>query len=138
VLAPGRKLGATVNIPELHWSAQAVPHYDYLLDDAEAGAMLAGDHCIPLCLPQAARFVWHKLYSSTQRRGSPEKPAKDRQQALLLGAVLADTDALAIRIAFKDAPTAMVAPIRPLLKTLAGSVRKHPVLEDVLRECLDG
>jgi hypothetical protein len=32
----------------------------------------------------------------------------------------------------------MVAPIRPLLKTLAGSVRKHPVLEDVLRECLDG
>ncbi|PKO84522.1 MAG: hypothetical protein CVU17_02705 [Betaproteobacteria bacterium HGW-Betaproteobacteria-11] len=138
VLAPGRKLGATVNIPELQWSAQAVPHYDYLLDGAEAGAMLAGAHCIPLRLPQAARFVWHKLYSSTQRRGAPEKAAKDRQQALLLGAVLADTDAPAIRHAFKAAPAPMVAPIKPLLKTLYGSLRKHPALEEVLRECLDG
>jgi hypothetical protein len=138
VLAPGKKLGATVKIPELQWSAQAVPHYDYLLAEPEPGAMLAGGHCIPLRLPQAARFVWHKLYSSTQRRGSPEKAAKDRQQALVLGAVLADTDALAIRYAFKEAPAAMIAPIKPLLKTLAGSVSKHPALADALRECLDG
>lgn len=136
VLVPGRKLGATVKIPELQWSAQAVPHYDYLLDGTEAGAMLAGGHCIPVRLPQAARFVWHKLYSSTQRRGSPEKAVKDRQQALLLGAVLADTDSLAIRHAFKEAPAAMIAPIKPLLKALAGSLRKHPALEETLRECL--
>jgi hypothetical protein len=127
-----------MKIPELQWSAQAVPHYDYLLAEPEPGAMLAGGHCIPLRLPQAARFVWHKLYSSTQRRGSPEKAAKDRQQALVLGAVLADTDALAIRYAFKEAPAAMIAPIKPLLKTLAGSVSKHPALADALRECLDG
>lgn len=138
VLAPGRKLGATIKIPELQWSAQAVPHYDYLLEAAEAGAMLAGGHCIPVRLPQAARFVWHKLYSSTKRRGSPEKAAKDRQQALLLGAILAGTDPLAIQLAFKDAPAAMVVPIKPLLKTLAGSVRKHPALEEALRECLGG
>lgn len=138
VLAPGRKLGAVVKLPELQWAAQAVPHCDYLLDGAEAGAMLAGGHCIPVRLPQAARFVWHKLYSSTQRRGSPEKAAKDRQQALLLGAVLADSEPLAIRQAFKEAPTPIVAPIKPLLKTLHGSLRKHPALEDVLRECLDG
>ncbi len=138
VLAPGRKLGATVKIPELQWSAQAVPHYDYLLDGAEEGAMLAGGHCIPVRLPQAARFVWHKLYSSTQRRGSAEKAAKDRQQALLLGAILADTDALTIRHAFKEAPAPMIAPIKPLLKTLHGSLRKHPALGDALRECLDG
>lgn len=138
VLAPGRKLGSTVKIPELQWSAQAVPHYDYLLDGAEEGAMLAGGHCIPVRLPQAARFVWHKLYSSTQRRGSAEKAAKDRQQALLLGAILADTDALTIRHAFKEAPAPMIAPIKPLLKTLHGSLRKHPALGDALRECLDG
>jgi hypothetical protein len=137
VLAPGRKLGAVVKIPELQWSAQAVPHYDYLLDAAEAGAMLAGGHCIPLRLPQAARFVWHKFYSSTQRRGSPEKAAKDRQQALLIGAVLADTDPLALRQAFNEAPAAMVAPIRPQLETLASRVSKHPALEDALRECLN-
>lgn len=136
LLTPGRKLGATVKIPELQWSAQAVPHYDYLLDAAEPGAMLAGGHCIPLRLPQAARFVWHKLYSSTQRRGAPEKAAKDRQQALVLGAALADADPLALSTACAEAPAAMLAPIRPLLKTLAGSLRKHPALEEALRECL--
>jgi hypothetical protein len=136
LLTPGRKLGATVKIPELQWSAQAVPHYDYLLDAAEPGAMLAGGHCIPLRLPQAARFVWHKLYSSTQRRGAPEKAAKDRQQALVLGAALADADPLALRVACTEAPAAMIAPIRPLLKTLAGSLHKHPALEEALRECL--
>jgi len=113
-----------------------MPYYDYLRDDAEPGAMLAGGHCIPLRLPQAARFVWHKLYSSTQRRGSPEKAVKDRQRALVLGAVLADTDSSAISLAFKEAPVAMIAPIKPLLKTLYGSLRKHPALEDALRECL--
>jgi hypothetical protein len=138
LLTPGRKLGATVKIPELQWSAQAVPHYDYLLDAAERGAMLAGGHCIPLRLPQAARFVWHKLYSSTQRRGAPEKAAKDRQQALVLGAALADADPLALRVACAEAPAAMIAPIRPLLKTLAGSLGKHPALEEALRECLEG
>lgn len=136
VLAPGRKLGATVKIPELQWSAQAVPHYDYLLDGAEAGAMLAGGHCIPVRLPQAARFVWHKLYSSTQRLGSPEKAAKDRQQALVLGAVLADTEVLPIQLAFKEAPASMIAPIKPLWESLAARVSKHPALGDALRECL--
>lgn len=136
VLAPGRKLGATVKIPEMQWSAQAVPYYDYLLDDSEQGAMLAGGHCIPVRLPQAARFVWHKLYSSTRRRGFPEKAVKDRHQALVLGAVLVDTDALAIRHAFKQAPASMAASIKPLMKTIAGSVHQHPAFRDALRECL--
>jgi hypothetical protein len=136
VLAPGKKLGATVNITELQWSAQTVPYLDYLLDAPEPGAMLAGGHCIPVRLPQAARFVWHKLYSSTQRRGFPEKAAKDQQQALILGAVLADTDSFAIRRAFKDAPSSMIAPMKPLLGRLANQVQSHPALEEMLQECL--
>jgi hypothetical protein len=136
VLAPGKVMGATVSIPELQWSAQTVPFYDYLLDAPEPGAMLAGGHCIPVRLPQAARFVWHKLYSSTQRRGFPEKAAKDQQQALVLGAVIADTDAYALRHAFKDAPASMIAPIKPLSAKLAHQVSNHPALEEVLRKCL--
>ena len=73
------------------------PFYDYLLDETEPGAMLAGNQCIPIRLPQAARFVWHKFYSSTQRCGFPEKAAKDQQQALVLGAVLAETGPVALR-----------------------------------------
>jgi hypothetical protein len=138
VLAPGKVPGATVSIPELQWSAQAVPFYEYLLDAPEPGAMLAGGHCVPIRLPQAARFVWHKLYSSTQRRGFPEKAAKDQQQALVLGAVLADTDAFALKLAFKDAPALMIAPIKQLLPILLSRVSDHPALGDTLHECLGG
>lgn len=62
-------------------------------------------------LPQAGRFVWHKLYSSTQRRDFLEKAAKDQQQALVLGAVLADNDSRALKRAFEEASRPMLAPI---------------------------
>ena len=61
VLAPGKVLGAAIKVPELELMAQAIPYYFYLLADAERCAMLAGGHCIPVRLPQATRFVWHKL-----------------------------------------------------------------------------
>jgi hypothetical protein len=138
VLAPGNVLGATVKIPEIEWSAQAVPYYDYLLSDPEPGAVLAGGHCIPVRLPQAARFVWHKFYSSTQRHGFQEKAAKDQQQALVLGAVLADTEFSALKLAFKDAPVSMTGHIKPLMDKLADRARGRPALMDVLRECLGG
>ena len=86
LLAPGEPIGRILSLPELDWAAQAVPYYDYLLDSPESGALLAGGHCIPVRLPQPARFVWHKLYASTRRSGFPEKAVKDRQQALTLAA----------------------------------------------------
>lgn len=137
VLAPGDSLGASIKIPELEWVAQAIPYYDYLLADAERGAMLAGGHCIPVRLPQAGRFVWHKFYASTQRHGSPEKAAKDRQQALVLGALLAENDIYELRTAFEAAPKQMLAPIKPLLNELAGKAEAHAALVDVLHQCLD-
>jgi hypothetical protein len=82
--------------------------------------------------------VWHKLYSSTQRRGFPEKAAKDQQKALVLGAVLADTDSFALKLAFRDAPALMIAPIKLLLPMLIGRVSDHPALGDALHECLGG
>lgn len=136
VLAPGDSLGAAINVPELAWMAQAIPYYDYLLADAERGAMLAGGHCIPVRLPQAARFVWHKLYASTQRHGSPEKATKDQQQALVLGALLAENDIYDLKNAFEAAPKQMLDPIKPLLNELAGKAEAHPALVDVLHECL--
>jgi hypothetical protein len=138
VLAPGSSLGAAINVPELEWVAQAIPYYDYLLADAERGAMLAGGHCIPVRLPQAARFVWHKFYASTQRRGSPEKAAKDQRQALVLGALLAEYDIYELKAAFEAAPKQMLAPIKPLRKELAGKAEAHPALVDVLHQCLNG
>jgi hypothetical protein len=136
VLAPGKTLGSTVNVPELEWSAQAVPYYDYLLNDPEPAAMLAGGHCIPVRLPQAGRFVWHKLYASTQRKGFPEKAVKDQLQALTLGAALADHDSLDLKRAFDDAPQSMLKPIKPLAKMLAAKAEGHPALVEVFNQCL--
>ncbi|HEX5394258.1 MAG TPA: GSU2403 family nucleotidyltransferase fold protein [Rhodocyclaceae bacterium] len=136
VLAPGKSLGAPVAIPELKWCAQAVPYYDYLLADAEPAAMLAGGHCVPVCLPQAARMVWHKLYASTQRKGFPEKAAKDRQQALVLGALLAEQDGQTLVSAFSEAPKAMKTPLKSLRNALISSGKAHPELADLLADCL--
>lgn len=136
ILAPGKPIGATVSIPELDWAAQAVPYYDYVLDAPEAAVMLAGGHCIPVRLPQPARMVWHKLYSSTQRRGFPEKAAKDRVQALTLAAVLVDEEPGVLEATFADAPAAMTAKIKPRLKSLVDAASAHPLLRDVLTSCL--
>lgn len=137
VLAHGDVLGAAIKVPEMDWCAQAVPHYDYLLDEAEPGALLAGGHCIPVRLPQAGRFIWHKLYASTQRHGFPEKAAKDRQQALVLAALLADGESHLLTQAFEAAPAPIASAIRPILGKLVDSAAGHPELVGVLRACGD-
>ncbi|HEY6897849.1 MAG TPA: GSU2403 family nucleotidyltransferase fold protein [Rhodocyclaceae bacterium] len=136
VLAPGPTLGAAIAVPELAWTAQAIPHYDYLLADAEPGAMLAGGHCVPVRLPQAARLVWHKLYAATQRQGAAEKAAKDEHQALVLAAVLADEESHALAQAFADAPEAMIKPIHSLKNRLIAKAAAHPALAEMLDQCL--
>lgn len=136
VLAPGSRLGTVVKVPELAWAAQAIPHYGYMLADAEVGAMLAGGQCIPLRLPQAARLVWHKLYASTQRQAQREKAQKDRRQALTLGAVLADGEPHSLLDAFAAAPDAMIAPVRRRLDTLVAEAAAHPALVGVLEDSL--
>lgn len=136
ILAPGEPIGATLQVPELEWAAQAVPHYDYLLDNPEPGSLLAGGQCIPVRLPQGGRLVWHKLYASTQRSGFPEKAAKDRQQALTLAATLVEHDPDALAEAWRAAPTAMTDPIRPLGDTLLARLESHPELGATLATCL--
>lgn len=135
VLTPGDVLGAIVALPELEWCAQAVPFYDYLLEDPEPAAILAGGHCIPVKLPQAARFVWHKLYASTQRRGFQEKVEKDRRQALVLGGLLADSETHLLTDAWQAVPAAMAEAIRPLSDKLVAAAEGHPELQDVFRAC---
>ena len=132
MLAPGEMVGAAVEVPELDWCAQAVPHYDYLLDDVEDGALLAGGHCIPVRLPNAARFVWHKAYSSLQRHGFPEKAAKDRQQALVLGAMISEAEEHELVVAWEEAPAAMTEIIRPGLQHMMEAAGAHPEFVSLL------
>lgn len=138
VLAPGATLGGLVQVPELSWVAQTIPYYDYLLEEPESGAVLAGGHCIPVRLPQAGRLVWHKFYASLHRRGFPEKAAKDRAQALLLAAVLLEQEPAALRQALLAAPRKMAKEIRASQKLLLKGAVADPALADGLRDCLGG
>lgn len=125
MLAHGAPLGHVIQIPELAWAAQAVPHYDYLLANPEPAALLAGGHCIPLRLPQAARMVWHKLYAAGKRQGFPEKAAKDRLQAATLAAALSEHDPASLSDAFAAAPDEIRKSARSQREMLGKLLERH-------------
>lgn len=136
LLAPGRQLGAVVAVPEMAWAAQTVPHYDYLLEAPATAALLAGGHCVPVRVPQAARLLWHKLYASTQRQGFAEKGVKDRQQALVLAAALTRDEPESVVKACDDAPAAMRAKLRSARSAVAREAAMFPEMAALLDECL--
>jgi hypothetical protein len=135
LLVPGKHLGAAVPIPELDWAAQAVPYYDYLLAEPAPAAVLAGWQCIPVQVPQAARMVWHKLYSSVKRQEA-SKRAKDFRQAAVLAAVLSEDEPGALRTAAEAAPESMIAPIRAQLPRLRAELASHPQAVDFFETAL--
>ncbi len=129
--------GRPIAVPELAWSAQGVPFYDYLLEGAQVGALLAGGHCIPVRLPNAARLAVHKLYSSAARRGFPEKAEKDRRQALTLIAAIAESDDTEELIAaFRAAPAKMLAKVKTRRAQLAEALSAHEPARGIVGRAL--
>lgn len=137
VLAPGKSLGRIVRLPELAWAAQTVPHYDYLLENPEPAALLAGGQCIALRLPQAARLAFHKLYASAQRQGFPEKAKKDRVQAVTLAAALCEEDAESLLTAFVAAPAEIRKAVVRQADWLRQAFTAHPEAGAAFAACLD-
>jgi len=134
MLAPGRVLGEIVAVPELQWHAQAIPFYDYLLDDSRAAAMLAGGHCIPIMLPQVTRTIWHKLYASTHRTNEPPKAEKDLVQAVTLAAILIEQDNVSLRESFRGAPRELRTAALSRLPRIETLLAEHPQALDGFRE----
>lgn len=132
VLVPGAELGGVVPVPELAWHAQTVPYFDYLLQSPRAGAVLAGGHCIPASLPDPARFVWHKLYSSAKRLSDTAKARKDVQQAAVLAAVLADLEDGALEEAAAVAPREVLEAAKTRLPALRELLAAHPAAIDAI------
>lgn len=136
VLTHGDILGAAVALPPLMWHAQTVPHFDYLLHQPRQAAVLAGGHCIPVLLPQAARLVWHKLYASASRRSFPEKAIKDLTQAVTLAAVLTEQEDESLADSFGELPAAMLVVIRKRLpaarRALSGYARTREAFKQLL------
>ncbi|MCB1033853.1 MAG: hypothetical protein KDD47_08485 [Acidobacteria bacterium] len=89
LLTPARGVETRpVALPYLKAAAQPLPHLGYLIDRPEQ-AVLCEASGLLVKVPQPARFVWHKLWASTQRPATDAaKSAKDRRQALELAEVL--------------------------------------------------
>lgn len=136
VLVPGAEIGGVMPVPELVWHAQTVPFFDYLLQAPRAGAVLAGGHCIPANLPDPARFVWHKLYSSTRRHSDTAKARKDLQQAALLAAVLSDSEDGALEEAAAAAPTEVLEAAHTRLPALKDLLAAHPAAVEALHAAM--
>ncbi len=134
LLTSGRRLGQLVPVPELQWHAQAVPHFDYLLQAPRAMAVLAGGHCVPAQAPTPERMAWHKLYSSTKRRADTAKAEKDLKQAAILLAVLVERDNLDVVRSTVDVPDELLRAARRRLPSLRQLLQPHPqALEEVQR-----
>lgn len=136
VLTSGAQTGMSVVLPGLHWHAQTVEHYDYLLHDTREAAVLAGGHCIPVHLPAPERFVWHKLFSSIVRKNFPEKALKDRRQATVLAAVLTDQDEDALADSAVDLPSSMQKVLSSSRNRLSKSLDEHPPTQQAVNRAL--
>jgi hypothetical protein len=138
VLTSGAETGQRRSLPALDWTAQTVEHHDYLLGELREGAVLAGTHCIPVQAPAVERFIWHKFFSSLVRKNFPEKAAKDREQALLLSAVVCNQDEDQLPESAADMPETLRAVLVSrkdlLLRDAAGHEPTFRALERVLND----
>jgi hypothetical protein len=134
LFAPGPILGEIVPIPELEWHAETVPFYGYLLEKGRAAAILAGGHCISVMLPEVARMVWHKLYSSTRRGRDSTSAERDLVQAATLAAILVEQAGTLLRESYRQAPRELRNAALSRLPRLEKLLAEHPQARDEFRK----
>jgi hypothetical protein len=88
--------------------------------------MLAGGHCIPIKLANVRHMVWHKFYSSTQRKGDPAKAEKDLIQAATLASILVEQDSLDLQVSYRDAPRELRAAASSRMPRIRSLLSQHP------------
>ncbi|MBX3028299.1 hypothetical protein KF840_25695 [bacterium] len=127
---------APIPLPRFHAAAQPLPHLDFLIEQPQQAALVAGSGIL-VNVPTPARFALHKLAVACSRSAAWQtKRGKDLDQAARLIGVLAEDrpgdlavawEALAQRTALARAVRAGMA----ALKTRHAA--SHAVLRDELR-----
>jgi len=127
LLAPSRdETYPVVAVPELRAHATGLPYLAYLLAESQPGAVLSKDGCSPVRVPVPERFAIHKLIVSMLRVGRETKAEKDRHQACVMSAAVAESSPGALETALADVPRratkhlrAALAVVRPTLEARA-------------------
>lgn len=128
LLAParGEQIGAIV-IPELGAHAQTLPYLGYLLEESDQTALIAREGCCAVRVPLPERFAVHKLIISSMRRGRDAKILKDRTQASVLCAALAELHPGAVESAVRAVPRGARKHLRSALASVHEMLQKnHP------------
>ena len=105
LLVPAR--GAEVStraVPELRAHAQAMPYLRQLLARPIDAVVLGREGVVPVKVPRPEAFAWHKVLLSQLRGATSDKRGKDRAQAAVLLAVLAEDAPDALAGAFDELP----------------------------------
>lgn len=91
LLVPGTKTGQILAVNELKAHGQAIPHLEFLLEDAIEALILSPNQVIPVRVPSPERYLLHKMFSSQSRRKSDrDKVRKDLEQAAVLAVAVED------------------------------------------------
>ncbi len=140
MLTHGPELGHVVELPELQWHAQTVPHFDYLLRDLRPACVLAGGHCLPVNLPAPERLIWQELYASASasRQRDLAKAEKDLLQAATLIAILVEGDDFHLAGSRAEVPGDVLKAAQTRGPALRRLLNAHPQALDEVEQALAG
>jgi hypothetical protein len=116
-----------IRVVELQAHATGLPYLAYLLAESQFGAFLAREGCCAVRVPLPERLAIHKLIVSALRRTRDEKAQRDRAQAVVLCAALAELHPGALESAIEQIPRRALKCFRSALTTVRESLeRRHP------------
>ncbi len=121
-------------VPELNAHAMAFPFLAYLLERPIDAVLLGREGAVPVKLPRPEAFAWHKMLVSELRGSTREKQGKDRQQAAVIFAVLAEDAPDALADAFEKIPRGGKSKTRAAAKVVLELLNKanHERAADLL------
>ncbi len=138
LLVPARGDEVSIRpVPELKANAQAMPHLRPVLAHPIDAVVLCRERVVPVKVPKAEALAWHKGLLSQLRGATSDKRGKDRAQAAVLLAVLAEEAPGELESAFDALPRVVKSKIRkaagPVLELLqrAGHERAVAAVDGV-------
>lgn len=116
-----------IHVSELQAYATGLPFLSYLLAESQFGALLAREGSCAVRVPLPERFAIHKLIVSALRRSGDEKGQRDRSQAAVLCAALAELHPGALESALEAVPKRASRYLRNALPPVRERLeRPHP------------
>jgi hypothetical protein len=123
-------------VPELNAHAQAMPYLRQLLVRPVDVVVLGREGVVPVRVPRPEAFAWHKVLLTQLRGATSDKRGKDRAQAAVLLAVLAEDAPDALEAGFAELPRGTKSKTRSAAKPVVELLERagHERAVEVVRE----